>query len=205
VNVITGMLDRLIGGLWRVSRASVLLCGVLLFALCAMVGAEVLMRRFLGLSFQGVDELAGYTLATVATFAFTYTLLERAHIRIDVVYARLGPVPRAFLDLLALAALIAFFGTVLYFAAELFLRNWALGATSMTPLAVPLVIPQSVFVVALALFVLTASILFLRAALALVSGDVASVQALAGSKSSAVEAEDEIALARQLHQGGRAR
>ncbi len=198
--VIAG-LDRTIGAVRRLSKATVYLSGALLFALCGAIAAEVIARKVFSASFQGVDELAGYTLAIVASFAFTYTLFERAHIRIDVLYARLPGLPRAILDLLALLGLVVFFGTVLYHMGNLFARNLSLGATSMTPLAVPLAIPQSVFVAALSLFVLSAALLTVRAVLSLLAGDRAGAARLVGSRAASDEVEEEVALARRIGTG----
>lgn len=191
-------IDRTIAFLRGLSRVTVWLAGLLLLALCVAVGAEVVMRRLFDTSLQGVDEFGGYTLAVVSTFAFTYTLLERGHIRIDALYGVLPPRLQRLMDLVALAALIVFFALILAYAWELFFRSYSRGTRSMTPLAVPLVYPQALWFAGLALFVATSVVLLLRALLALVQGRPSDAARLIGSKSATEEAIEEVALARSL-------
>lgn len=191
---ITRGLDRLLAVLRALSSAGVWLGGGLLILLSAGVGLEVLMRRFAGHSFAGLDELGGYTLAIVGAIALTEALLARGHIRIDLVHARLGRWGQAVLDLVALAGLIAFFALLLNFAWALLDRSLTMGTRSMTPLAVLLWIPQSLWFAALALFGLTAVTLFLRVVAALLGGDLATARGLIGARSADDELAEEIAL-----------
>ena len=70
--------------------------------------------------------------------------------------------------------------------------SWRLGARSMSPLATPLIIPQALWVAGLAMFLLIAGLLLLRALGALLTGDTATAQRLIGSRSLAEELEAEI-------------
>lgn len=187
-------LDWLLSVLRALSSAGVWLGGGLLILLSLGIGLEVLLRRFAGYSFAGLDELGGYTLAVVAAIALTEALLHRGHIRIDIVHARLGRRGQAVLDLVALAGLMLFFGLLLYYAWLLLDRSLTMNTRSMTPLAVLLWIPQSFWFVALALFGLTAAALFLRALLALATGDLATTQELIGTRSTDDELAEELAL-----------
>jgi hypothetical protein len=63
---------------------------------------------------------------------------------------------------------------------------------------VPLWIPQGLWFLGLALFFATVAMLTLRTALALVSGDLATVRKLAGARSIQEEAADEAAYGRTL-------
>lgn len=194
-------LDALIRLLRALSRVTIILSGIALIGLCAAIGAEVLMRKLFNLSFQGVDEIAGYTLAVTATLAFTYTLLERAHIRIDVLYRLVPERLQRFMDLLALAGLIVFFGMVLDHGAQLFFRSFEMSTRSMTPLQIPLSIPQGLWALSLALFVATSAVLLVRATLAVFTGDVAAARRLAAPRSVGEEVDEEVTLARRLGGG----
>lgn len=191
-------LDRAIALLRRLSRATKVVAGALLLLLCIATGVEVVIRKLFARSFQGVDELGGYTLAVVSTFAFTYALLERSHIRIDALYGALPARIQRVMDILALVGLIAFFGMITLYAWELFFRSYARGTTSMTPLAIPLAYPQALWFAGFALFVATSMVLLLRSLLALVMGQPDVVARLVGSRSATEEARDEAALARRL-------
>lgn len=185
----TRALDLAIRGLTRLSTLGVWLGGGLLVLLSLGIGAEVLSRRFLNHSFGGLDELGGYVLAIIGSVALTETLLHRGHIRIDLIHARLPRAGQAVLDLVALAGMILFFGLLLYYATLLLDRSLSMGTRSMTPLAVLLWIPQSLWYAGLVLFMVTSVLLLARSVLALLTGDVATAQALIGARS----ADDELA------------
>ena len=187
-------LDRLLAALRSASKAGLWIGGGLLVALSFGIAAEVLLRRFAGWSFGGMDELGGYALAIVAALAFTEALFNRSHIRIGLLHQRLGPKGRAALDLVAMAGLIGFFGTVLYHGALALQRNAGFGTRSMTPLAVPLAIPQSLWIAALALFVGASALLLARAALATLTGDRAAASAAIGILGTEEELREEEAL-----------
>lgn len=192
------LLDRLIALLAALSRAGAWFGGVLLFAAAVMIGAEVLLRKLGGVSIGGADELSGYVLAIASAWAFGFSLLARAHIRIDTLYALLPRRLQALLDLVALAATTFFFGFTAWFAWAQLMRSASLGARSMTPLATPLVIPQSLWVAGLVTFVLLAALLWLRALLAVLAGDLATSARLIGSRSAREEVEEGIAEAEAI-------
>lgn len=191
-------LDRLIAGLAAVSRAGVWAGGVLLFATCLLIAAEVLGRKFLGFSFEGVDELSGYVLAIASAWAFAFTLLGRTHVRIDTLYVVVPARLRAAMDILSIASLVAFFGFVAWFAWLLLQRSLLLGSKSMTPLQTKLAIPQALWVSGLAFFVLVAAVLLLRAVVALAAGDAATASRLIGSRTAQQEVEEEIEAAQAI-------
>ena len=195
-------LDWSLAALRAVSAAGVWLGGGLLVALSLGIGAEVLLRRLAGWSFGGMDELGGYALAIVAALAFTEALLHRSHIRIGLLHQRLGSRGRVALDLVAMAGLIAFFGTVLYYGALALQRNAGFGTRSMTPLAVPLAIPQALWIAALALFVGAAVILLARAALAAAMGEDGTAAEVIGLRDTEGELREEEALS-EAARGGR--
>jgi TRAP-type C4-dicarboxylate transport system permease small subunit len=191
-------LDRLIAGLAAISRAGVWAGGLLLFAACFMIGAEVLGRKFLGFSFEGVDELSGYVLAIASAWAFAFTLLSRTHVRIDTLYGAMPSRVRAAMDLVAIASLVAFFGFVAWFAWLLLQRSLLLGSKAMTPLQTPLAIPQALWVAGLVFFVIVAAALLLRALAALIAGDAATSAKLIGSRTAQQEVAEEIEAAQAI-------
>lgn len=184
-----GRVTRAIAGL---NLLGVWASGALLFVCAGLIGVEVIARKFFGWSFEGVDEIAGYGLAISSAWAFGFTLIHRAHIRIDTLHDRLPRRVQMVLDLAGLVLMLAFFGLLAWFAGQLLVRTIELDAKAMTPLATPLVWPQSFWAAGLAVFVVLGTALLVEAALALRRGDAAGVAALIGSRSSEEEIREEL-------------
>lgn len=147
---------------------------VFLFAL--MVGVEVISRKFLGLSLQAVDELGGYVLAIATAFALSYALLQGAHTRMELLLDRLPPGLRAPLNALALAATAAFAWFMAWRAASTLMESVEFQSTASTPLQTPLWIPQGLWVLGLAGFALTATVLAVLGLVRLARGDAPGVE-----------------------------
>lgn len=160
--------------------ALAVLGGGLLVVYSFFVGAEIVGRRFLGFSFQGVDEVGGYLMAVVVAVGFSYALYTQAHIRIDLLLKYL---PRALAMWLNVAALAALSVLALF----LFSRAWfvlaeshALQAVSSTPLQTPLVIPQSIWAGGLLIFVFASLTYFIRGLRHGLRGEAEKVAGLLG-------------------------
>ena len=66
---------------------------------------EILSRKLLNWSVQGVDEIGGYVVAITGTFGMALAAVDRAHTRIDVLLLRLPRRVQAGLNLLAYVCL----------------------------------------------------------------------------------------------------
>jgi TRAP-type mannitol/chloroaromatic compound transport system permease small subunit len=185
-------LDRLLELARKLARAGAWFGGLLIIASALLVGVEVVIRRAFNLTIGGADELSGFALAISTAFGLAFTLLERAHIRIDSLYVHLPVRVCALLDIVGLTLFAGFFGLITWHAAGVLETSWRLGARSMSPLATPLIIPQALWVAGLVMFLLIAGLLLIRALGALVTGEVVTVQRLIGSRSLAEELEAEI-------------
>jgi TRAP-type mannitol/chloroaromatic compound transport system permease small subunit len=153
----------------------------------------VVIRKAFNLTVGGADELSGYALAISTSWALAFALLERAHIRIDSLYAHLPVRLAAVLDLLGLALFSAFIGLVAWYGFGVFQTSFGLSAHSLSPLGTPLVVPQLLWVAGFVVFLLVAALLLLRALAAFVAGDLQTVQRLIGSRSVSEELEAELA------------
>lgn len=146
-----------------VVRFLALIAGYGLLALSLLIFAEIMLRRFANHSMQGSDEIGGYVLAITAALGFSYTLLERAHTRVEILVERLGPNGAAFMNFLAC------FGTMLMALFMAWRGFAALGESiryqslSGTPLMTPLWQPQSVWVIGLLFFAIVASVVAIHA------------------------------------------
>ena len=79
-------MDRLLRMAHGVARGGAWFGGALILAAAVLVAADVVIRNLFVVSVGGSDELAGYALAVGSAWALAFALLERAHVRIDVLY-----------------------------------------------------------------------------------------------------------------------
>ncbi|GGB38864.1 C4-dicarboxylate ABC transporter permease [Tistrella bauzanensis] len=181
-------LDRVLDIAATISRAGVWACGVLLFAAVAMIVAEIVLRLF-GSSLHGAHELSGYVLAIVTSWGLAYALIEKAHIRIDVIYMRLSPRLRVVLDVVSILMMALFVIVLLSQVQELLAGTLRRGSTANTPLQTPLWIPQMLWMAGLVWFAFTVFVIAARTVLGAVTGERDAVARVWGNRS----LEDEIA------------
>ena len=131
--------------------------------LSGFVALETLLRKIFNISLQGADELGGYVLAAGASLAFVVAMIERAHIRIDVVHTRLPLRVQAALDWLSMLSLAVLGLFLLYVGWFVVADTVRYGSTAATPWRTPLIWPQAIWYAGLVVFALCAFVLALRA------------------------------------------
>lgn len=139
------------------------LFGWSLVALSVFVALETVMRKAFNTSFEGADELGGYVLAVGSSLAFIVALVDRAHIRIDVLHSRLPARAQAILDYVAVLSLAALGLFILYVGQFVIRDTLAYGSTAPTPWATPLIWPQALWYGALCVFTLVSFLYAVRA------------------------------------------
>ena len=130
--------------------------GVTMLSLAVLVTIETLVRKLLSISLGGVDELAGYSIAVGAPLCFGVALLERAHIRINIVYIYLSTKLKAWLDYLSVLSLGLLALFLFAFSVRTVVETQAYRSIAQTPWATPLIYPQSIWLVAMAIFLVPA-------------------------------------------------
>ena len=145
------------------------------------VGVEIVSRRYLGFSLQGVDEIGGYLMAVIVAIGFSCALYSRGHIRIDILLPRLSRRTTLWLNVAAVFSLIAFAVFLLWQAVHVVIQSRALRAVAPTPLQTPLVIPQAVWVAALLFFLVAAVAFFIQVLAHALRGDATKVAGLLGT------------------------
>jgi TRAP-type C4-dicarboxylate transport system permease small subunit len=185
-------MDRLLQIAHGVARGGAWFGGALILAAALVVAADVLIRNLFVVTFGGADELAGYALAIGSAWALAFALLERAHVRIDVLYQKLPIRLAAIVDILCLSIFTAFMILLTRHGHAVFMQSLTADTHSMSALAIRLAIPQGIWVLGITLFVVTALLLLIRGALALVAGDNATIVRLLGSRSATEEVEHEL-------------
>jgi TRAP-type C4-dicarboxylate transport system permease small subunit len=167
-------------GPWRaVERASQIalsVAGWCFLAMTVLICFDIGARRVLGFSSGATSELSGYLLAVGMSWGLAAALIERAHVRIDMLVQKLPLAARAWLHFAALAVLLAVAGFFAWGAAALALDSWQLHATDVSQLSTPLVVPQALWAAGLALFLLAALALAVRVLRALAAGRPGEVE-----------------------------
>lgn len=117
-----------------------------------MVATDVVLRAAIGRNLGNVDEIASYLFAIGISWSLASAFHARAHIRIDLLYARLPLVPRALLDLTAMASLLALAAFLTYSSWLVLSTSWARNSHSASTLQMPLVVPQSLWLFGIFVF-----------------------------------------------------
>lgn len=177
----------------RLANAIAHLFGWAMVAFAILVTIETLARKFLGLSLQGVDELGGYVLAVTSSLAFTLALIDRAHIRIDLLHNMLPGFLQRLLNWLSIL-LLAAFALLLAWTGWLSLdETIEFRSTAPTPWATPLIWPQSAWLLGLALFALATLVALADATRLFFSGRGRDLGRRYGPKAVEEEMDEELA------------
>ena len=144
-------------------------CGWALLAICLATLYDIVARRLLGHSVQGVNEIGAYMLAIVSAFGFSSALLQKAHSRVDFLFPRMPPLLIAVLNLAAAVLLSGLAAISLWQGWHVLDESLLFDSRASTPLQTPLWIPQGLWLAGLAVFAgvtfacaVHAAILFVR-------------------------------------------
>lgn len=195
-----GLVMRLIDAATSLSRGAVYAGGAITIASVLLISFDVIARKFLGFTTGGADELSSYAFAISTAWAMSFATLQRANVRIDFIYQHLPVRLAALLDWIALVTLAVFAAVLTRYAYEVLAASWIQGSHANTPLATPLWIPQGMWFLGFAWFCVVLALMLVRASTALVTGDIAALQALCGVRSSEQEAEEEAASGERIIQ-----
>ena len=185
------MTGKALAAVTRASQVAVWFGGLALIAVALLVTVEVILRRVFLIGLSAAAELSAYTLAISTAWAYAFSLFQRNHVRVDAVVRLLPRRAVVWVDLLALAALTWFAGLLVFHGYRVLEMTLERGARAMTPLATPLWIPQSLWLLGLTVFLIACVVLFAHATRLLAAGQVAAVSDLIGTFSREEEAEVE--------------
>lgn len=152
-------MTRIVILLKRINDWVAIIAGVALLAGVVLILGEIILRG-VGVPFTGSDELSGYLMASISSWGISYALLNKAHVRIDVLRTKATRPFRCVFDLIAIAS-VAF--VAIYIASKAISvveKSAHSGALANTALATPLIIPQSIWFAGWVWFAVSASILF---------------------------------------------
>ena len=180
--------------LYRTQKLSLWLTwigGSLIVLSAFLVTLEIVLRKAFNISLGGADEISGYAFGVATSFALSFALFERAHIRVD---ALMGVIPRKLhpvINFLGLALLVGFALVVTTMVWGMVGDTLQHGSRSITPMRVPLAYPQIPWLFGWLLFVISGVLLGLVAVKRNFAGDTAGVQDLIGVKSIDEQIQDE--------------
>lgn len=185
-------LDAIHKFLKTVSNWAVWIAGLSLLLCAIMVTVDVLFRKFFSMTMSGSDEVSGYVFAASTTWAYSYCLLNRSNVRIDVLYNFLPIRIRAILDMVGIALLLVYMAYLTRKAYDVFWTSYTGNSVSNTTLLTPLWIPQLAWFLGLLLFVITLTFMLLYTSVALLRREHALVQRIAGAMSTEEEIVTEV-------------
>jgi TRAP-type mannitol/chloroaromatic compound transport system permease small subunit len=166
--------------------------GALVLAAALLIGVDATLRKFFNASIGGADELAGYALALGTAWSLGAALLYRAHIRIDSLYVLFPRWLRLALDFAGIALFLAFFGLIAQHGWGVVQQSWVSGSRSQSAISTPTVIPQSIWLLGLALFFVIGLALLARAVLLIGQGKAAEAERAISTRSAVEKVQEEI-------------
>lgn len=185
-------MDAVMRGARRLSQWSLWFSGALVLLAAVLIGIDVVLRKLFSTSLGGADELAGYALAIGAAWSLAAALLDRAHIRIDSLYVLLPMRMRLVLDFAGLALFVAFFGLIAWHGSSMVMQSWRSASRSQSALQTPTVIPQSIWILGLVIFVVIGALLFLHSLMLVRRGRLAEAASAISTRSAEEEVMDEV-------------
>lgn len=185
------LLGRLLNAATSLSRLAIWVAGGLTLASALYITADIITRKFFSFALGGSDELSGYAFAISISWALAFATLQRANIRIDALYQLLPARVCALLDWVALVGLAVFAIYLTWYASDVAALSWERNATANTVMATPLWIPQFLWVIGLIWLCIVLALMLIRSSIALVTGDIDTVRAICGIRSTQEEAAEE--------------
>lgn len=139
------MTAHLHAALARANRLVALILGAALVLTVAFILIDVVLRKFGWGSLGGSDEISGYVMAAVASWGLACALLDRAHVRIDVLRQQLARRAQVAMDLFAMIVANGVILLIAWHCWPVLEKTLERGSHANTPLETPLWIPQGIW------------------------------------------------------------
>lgn len=183
------------------SRRAMTVAGWCYMAITALICFDIAARRLMGFSTEATTEVTGYLMAIGMSWGLAGTLLERGHVRIDVLVQKLPLKVRVWLHLASLLALLGSTAFFVYGGCSLAKDSFDFGSTDLSALHTPLAIPQGLWAAGLALLLLAGVALAARAVGQLARGDADAMDRMLMSRSYVDEAAETLEAVAEAQQG----
>jgi TRAP-type C4-dicarboxylate transport system permease small subunit len=150
---------RLLGVLNGASMALAYVGGAVLLLISFLITADVLARKFLGVSSALTDEFGGYALVIGGLWALAFCLTTGAQVRIDILLPYFPPRVREVLNYAALILLVAFAAIVAWYSWKLAIESFQTDARAMSFIRTPLVLPQTCMAIGFSLLAIQGTVM----------------------------------------------
>lgn len=185
-------MDRALAISRALTRLMAIVGGVILLVLAAVICFEVVARKLFAFSTRATEEYSGYGLAICLSWSLAFTLLERAHVRIDFLYRKVARPFAIAMDVTALLAILGAIGLMTVNAFAVFQFNLEFLSRSNSTLQTPLWIPQLIWLFGFAVFIGVTLVLLAAVLRHIVRKDPAAAQALIAPRGLDDEIKDEL-------------
>ncbi|SIT04701.1 TRAP transporter small permease subunit [Paracoccus saliphilus] len=139
------MIVKLHDALVRANRLIALILGIILVLTVLFIITDVVMRKSGWESLGGSDEISGYVMAAVASWGLACGLVERAHVRIDVIRQKLPRPGQALMDIFAMIVTSGIVLLIAWYCWPVLQKTIERGSRANTALETPLWIPQGIW------------------------------------------------------------
>jgi TRAP-type mannitol/chloroaromatic compound transport system permease small subunit len=172
------------------------ICGLVVLVMAILISIDVALRKLFAITLLsgGIGEISGYVLGIISAWGAASALLARSHVRIDTLQIMLPRSIGRAADVVAIVAFVIASATLTFVAYSTFSRSLALNAHSMTPLAVPMAIPQGLWFAGLVFLTLISIAVAIAGCAALFRGDYGAAHRLIGPRSVEEEVEEQQAV-----------
>ena len=138
----------------RLALAVLLVGGVGVILAMFLGTADVVGTQFFGWPVPGTLEITESTMVLIVFGALAYAQIRRSHIRVELIYTRMGPRVRAGMDVLADVAALVFFGLLLWQATLEAVMSWEIRETADGLIRFPLYPARSILATGVGLLIL---------------------------------------------------
>lgn len=170
-------------------------------AITVLITFDIVARRLLGFSTEATTEVTGYLMAIGMSWGLAGTLLERGHVRIDVLVQKLPLKLRVWLHMASLLALLVSTAFFVYGGFSLARDSLELGSTDLSTLRMPMVIPQGLWAAGLALLLLTVVAMAMRSVVQLASGQADAMDRMLMARTYEDEAAETLEAVAEAQEG----
>ena len=125
-----------------VEKVCLWLAGIALLVLVALVCAEVVARSVFHFSFEFVEEVGGYLLATLSFCALAPALAAGSFHRVEFIQQRMSATARRIAEMMFLSLALVFTLVMTWFLTRFVWRSYAQQDVAPTALQTPLWIPE---------------------------------------------------------------
>lgn len=156
------MLENLLKLNFRISQIFVWISGILLIFSAFLVTFDIVARKLFNYSISGADEISGYIFGITTMLSLSFAFINRANIRVDILYGSFPDWVKILVDALSIISLTAFIGFVSWYGILMFQDTVHYWSHSITPMRVPLAYPQFFWLFGLIFAFLTGCLLLLN-------------------------------------------